>query len=50
MSDTRIKEAASWVESVTGTPYNGDFQEYLKSGVVLCEYGLIYLSLGLSMY
>merc|ERR1711934_282366 len=37
MTDTRIQEAQKWIEEITGQPFQGDFQEHLKSGVVLCE-------------
>lgn len=37
MGDTRIAEAQKWIEEITGQPFQGDFQEHLKSGVVLCE-------------
>jgi hypothetical protein len=37
LDPVRMREAQAWIEAVTGSQFPADFQESLKSGVLLCK-------------
>ena len=38
------KQLRNWISTTIGEPVEGDFQEALKNGIILCKYPLLNVS------